>query len=155
MRKFTVLAVLAVFSLALFASLIGGVSLAAPSGAPLAAPTPITVPAMVSSGQLINALSAQRYTTSTAQASNYFRIDTFPLADIEYSIDMSGTNTTTLKLQWSNSAVNWFDGLTLATATADGTGLQQYGTFGRYARIVTDPASTSPVTVSVWFLGKK
>lgn len=159
MRKFTTLVVLAVFALALFASLIGGVSLAAPSEAPLAAPTPISAPALTGSGTMVNLLSAQRYTTSTAQASNYVRIDTFALADIEYSLDMSGTNTTTLKLQWSNSAVNWFDGPTLASAvTADSTGLNQYNLFGRYVRAVTDlttASATKPVTVSIWLNGKK
>jgi len=74
----------------------------------------------------------------------------YNLADIQYSINQSDTNTITLKLQHSNNGTAYVDGSSIVSAnTADASGMVQLQNFGSQTCVYADVANTNPVTVAV------
>jgi len=77
-------------------------------------------------------------------------VGNYSRADIMWSIDVGTVNTTTYKLQFSNDATHWTDGVAVASAiTADVTNLAQFYVFGRYARVYATVSNTNPITSTV------
>ena len=77
-------------------------------------------------------------------------VGNFNRADIMWSIDVGTVNTTTYKLQFSNDATHWTDGVAVASAVvADVTNLAQFYVFGRYARVYATVSNTNPLTTTV------
>ena len=72
------------------------------------------------------------------------------VADVQYLIGQGAVNTTTITLQYTNDQVTFVDGGTVVSArAADGSGMVQLATFGRYSCFYTDLANTNDVTVTV------
>lgn len=121
----------------------------APAGAaPAAAPTPISVTASSKdAGEVV--LFAGTVVTADG-GSRAVVVKDYQLVDVQYVIDETAVNTTTLKLQFSNDNSTWTDGATLASAAvADGNALTQQAVFGKFLRAYADVATTDPVTVTV------
>ena len=128
------------------------------AAAPMAAPTPVTVTYSAGPSGVLDFLRVPVSYTADFNTSA-LTIQEFPAADFQYTIDQTAVssvvNTTTLILQFSNDNTNWTTGPTIASAiTADGSVMQQYALFGRYARINVDVANTNPITISVVAVAK-
>lgn len=115
---------------------------------PLAAPTPLVTGYNTQSPYYpVTFWDTQVITEDTG--STVFVLPKYEALDIQYNIDQTDGNTITLKLQHSNDATNWTDGLTLVSANgADASVLQQYTNFGIYTRIYADVTDNDPVTVT-------
>ncbi len=125
---------------------------------PLAAPTPVTQTARnAANNQTLTFLNAEVLTaTYTSPALSIEDID---VIDLQYVADQTlvagETNTTTVKLQFSNTGVNWVDGPTVINANAaDANDMQQYAVFGKYARLSGSVSNALPFTLTVVGLGK-
>ncbi len=117
---------------------------------PLAAPTPLVTgyngesvyyPVKFFDSQVITADGG----------STVFVLPKYEALDIMYVIDQpTSVNTCTLKLEHSNDATNWTDGLTIVDANAaDADGLNQFTNFGIYTRVYADVTNTNELTVTV------
>lgn len=74
---------------------------------------------------------------------------------MQYIIDQTAGNTTTMTVQYSMDAVNWVNGITLVSAnTADDTGIVQVPVYARYLRVYEDHTGTNPITTTVKALCK-
>jgi hypothetical protein len=130
---------------ALLGSLGGAAQLA--SAAPLAAPTPITVSAGDEATAPATFWRAKALTASGA--SNVYELPAADRLDLQWVVDETVVNTTTLKLQFSNDGTNWVDGLDVeANIAADKNDLQQFNTFGRFVRLYATLTNSNPVTVT-------
>lgn len=88
-------------------------------------------------------------------ASSSHQLMQYELLDVQWVIDHGTTNTTTLKIQWSNDATNWSDGPTLVSASAaDGDGMVQVTNLGRYTRVYADVTNSETVTITVKAVAK-
>ena len=77
-------------------------------------------------------------------------VGNYSRADIMWSIDVGTVNTTTYKLQFSNDARHWTDGVPVASGVAaDVTNLAQFYVFGRYARVYATVTNANPITTTV------
>lgn len=84
-----------------------------------------------------------------------YALSGYDLIDVQWSIDMSDTNTTTLKIQFSIDGRTFTNGVNIAASKAvDDTGLNQFNNFGRYTAIYADVTNTNPVTLTVYGLAK-
>lgn len=120
----------------------------AATGAMLYAPTPVTVYCGPGTGTVVTMWSAARKTADAVSTPVVVRDKN--CIDLQWIIDMATINTSTLKLQWSNDNSNWVDGPTIqSTVVADANTMQQYQTFGRYARVNLDVAGSQPVTLTI------
>lgn len=140
------LAVMVILVLALFGAMASTPS--ALAGA-LAAPTPVgSINNSIRPASEVTWMSEVVLTADAGSAAQIVR--DWSYADVQYVIDQTDTNTVTLKLQFSNDAVNWTDGATLvADNAADASTLAQVALFGKWARVYADVTNTNPVTVSV------
>jgi hypothetical protein len=74
----------------------------------------------------------------------------FSVADVQYLIDHGTVNTTTITIQYTNDQVTFVDGGTVVSASgADGSGMVQLGTFGRYSCFYANVTNTNDVTLTV------
>jgi hypothetical protein len=139
------LVVLGVLTLGLiFAVTPGGAST---SAAPAPAPTPAADINVATNSSFVTFFLSRVVTEDVA--SPWIDASRFEFADVQYVIDQSGTNTTTLKLQFSNDGVNVVDGATLVSANvADASGLNQQALFGRYARVYADVSNATATTIT-------
>ncbi len=158
--RFRVLmAVLAVFLAALaFGGVWGGVvTSAAPPAAPAVAPTPVVSASADFPHTSIVFLSQTTIETTTATAGTAYNLAKYDVLDVQTTIDISDTQTVTVKLQYTNypALTNWVDGANVvASATSDQNVLDQYYNFGQYTRIVATASTTAPVTVTVRAVAK-
>ena len=146
MRKAIPVMVLAVLALALlFGALIGGGGVTA---APLAAPTPVSVTQPVRTQPQLYTLMNAALTADTR--GSCWELGVYSVADIQYTIDQSTTNTVTLKLQYTNDQATFTDGASLVTDNAaDASGMNQYPLFGRFTCLYADVTNTNTVTITV------
>jgi hypothetical protein len=122
--------------------------------APAAIPTPVIVGFSGDNTEIKTFWSAQRLIADGGSA--VFEMPQAEALDIQYTIDQtvvvatSETNTTTLKLQFSNDGTNWTDGVNVVASNAtDVTNLLQFNNFGRYTRVFADVTNVNPVTFTV------
>lgn len=146
MRKVTYGIVLAVLALAVMFGVMfsgGGVT-----AAPLAAPTPVSVTQPVRTQPQLYTLMNAALTADTR--GSCWELGVFSVADIQYTIDQSTTNTVTLKLQYTNDQTTYTDGLSVVTDNAaDASGMNQYPLFGRFTCLYADVTNTNTVTTTV------
>lgn len=150
-QRFGIIVLLAVL---LVAVLLAGSALQSPDVARAAAPTPVSGSNTGStrSGKLdfFDTVVITEDTRSTLYA-----LSGYDLVDVQWGIDMSDTNTTTLKLQFSIDGRTWTDGVSIAASkAADDTGLNQFNNFGRYTAVYADVENTEPITLTVYGLAK-
>lgn len=145
MRKATIaIVVCAVLALTLFGAMNGG------GGTPAlaAAPTPVSITQPVGlSPQLYTLFSG---TAITASAQGTCReLGKWAVADVQSIIDVSDTQTVTVKIQYNNNGTNLVDGMNLATSAADANTMVQAPLFGRYICAYATLDTSAPVTVNV------
>ena len=118
-----------------------------------AAPTPQSFNAAVRDSETFTFFSARTLTGDTRECLD---MRNFSAADISYVIDEGTVNTITLKLQFTNDGVHFYDSAqTVASAAvADGDGFQRYLLFGQKACIFADVANTNAVIVTAIAQGK-
>jgi hypothetical protein len=94
--------------------------------------------------------------TSTADAGHAaVQIFTAEYCYLQYIIDQTDGNTTTLKTQYSMDATHWVDGMTLVSGnTSDDTGIVQVPVYARYIRVYEDHTGSNVVTTTVRALCK-
>jgi len=86
----------------------------------------------------------------TASAgSEIMSIGRYEATDLQVIADVGDTNTTTLKLQFSNDGAHWVNGDTVATIVEDTNSMGQWLVFGWYARVYATLTNASPITVTV------
>jgi len=121
------------------------------TAAPAAAPTPVSVNHAGTFADVPVFYSTQVLTADGG--SSVQNIQNHQVVDLQWGIDqtlLTTMNTTTLKLQYSNDAVNWIDGPSFVSANvADANDMQQYAIFGRYARVYADVSNANPLTLTV------
>lgn len=142
----TIAVTMLMFALLLTAVAGGGGAMAAP----MAAPTPIAV-LNTSALPASEAAFLDNVVLTSATTGGSVQVKDFEFADIQYNIDIgSSPATTTIKLQFSNDAVNWTDGVLLVSAaSADASVLSQTPVFGKFARANVAVSGTNTLTVSV------
>lgn len=140
-----------VVALALLALSVGIGSL---SAAPLAAPTPaVSGYASNVRPQAVEFWSGDALVASGG--SDVVNVSQFQTLDVQYVVDHTVVNTTTVKIQFSNDNSNWSDGVNLvASSAADGNGMQQLQVFGIYARMYATLTSADPITWTIKALAK-
>ena len=149
LRRFGVSAI--VTAIVLMLVVLSALSLNTPTSqaAPLAAPTPISVPIQA---RVVPEFPTF-FNTTVLQASansSAFEVPDYSAIDLQWIIDVNTVNTTTLKLQYSNDNVNFVDGASFASAVvADANSMQQYPLFGRWTRVVATVSNTDPITITV------
>lgn len=122
------------------------------SAAPFAAPTPQTYNASRADAAIVVFAAAKSITADTRwckEAANYNAMD------VQWVIDQGTTNSTDLKLQFSNDNVNFTDGATLVSSnTADASGLNRQLTYGRYVCVYADVTNSNAIVISAYGVGK-
>lgn len=144
MRKATIaIAVCALLALTLFGAMNSG------GGTPAlaAAPTPVSITQPVGLEPQLYTLFSGVVTTSTQGTCR--ELGKWAVADVQTVIDVSSTQTVTLKMQYSNDGVNLVDGANIVAASADTNTLTQLPLFARYACAYATLGSTNTVTVTV------
>jgi hypothetical protein len=138
---------LAVASVGVFAPAVPSVQ-----AAQLAAPTPQTFNKSKADNAVVTWFDARAITADTrvcVDARNY------DVADIQYVIDQGTTNTTTLKLQFSNDKVHFTDGATLVSANAaDADNLNRQLLYAKWACVLADVANSNTITITVLGVAK-
>jgi len=145
MRKYAVIAsLIAVLLLAAFFGAMNGGGVTPALGA---APTPVSITQPVGLEPQLYTLFSGVVTTSTQGTCR--ELGKWAVADIQTVIDVSSTQTVTLKIQYSNDGVNLVDGANIVAASADTNTLTQLPLFARYACAHATLGSTNTVTVTV------
>jgi hypothetical protein len=118
------------------------------SGAPAAAPTPITADASGAVPQVVEFFNARAITADTT--SPCIDLSAYTKADFYYNIDHGTTNTTTLTLRFGNSSSALVDGINLkASSTSDEASLNQFQLFGRDTCVLANVANGNTITITV------
>jgi hypothetical protein len=87
--------------------------------------------------------------------SNAYQLMRYELLDVQYVIDQGTTNTSTLRIQYSNDNSNWSDGPALVSNNAaDADSMVQVTNLGRYTRIYADVTNTNTITFTVKAVAK-
>ena len=150
MKSLRMVGLAALIVVALVVALVVAVPMARPATADvLAIPTPVfTSPTSGILARTATFFDGQALIASGGgEAVN---VGNFNRVDLQWVIDVGTVNTTTYKLQFSNDAVNWVDGVAVASAVvADVNNLAQFYVFGRYARVYATVANTNPITTTV------
>lgn len=143
---------------AMYAAIIGALLLAVLLGAMVgvgnapalaAAPTPVAITQPVGLQPALYTLISGNAITQSVQGTCR-ELGKWALLDAQTTIDVSDTQTVTVKIQYSNDGVNLVDGANLAASViTDGSTFYQAPLFGRYACAYATLATTAPVTVSV------
>ena len=113
-----------------------------------AAPTPVSITQPVGLNPQLYTLFSGTAITASAQGTCW-ELGKWAVADVQSIIDVSDTQTVTVKIQYSNNGTNLVDGMNLATSAADASTFVQAPLFGRFACAYATLATTAPVTVSV------
>lgn len=153
------------YTFALFAILIVGAllgtlfasSIPPASAAPAAAITPISFSGQGGSNAKVTFFRGN-VTTDTRTC---FDLSNFNKIDLQWVIDQTVVNTTTLKLQWSNNhnptanSGNYEDTVTFVNAnTADAAGGNQYHLAGQWNCVLADVGNSNPVAITVMGVAK-
>ena len=146
MRKHIAIAVTigALLLAALFGVMVGGggtTALAAP-------PTPVSITQPVGLNPQLYTLFSGTAITQSAQGTCW-ELGKWAVADVQSIIDVSDTQTVTIKIQYSNNGTSLVDGMNLATGSADASTFVQAPLFGRYACAYITLGTSAPVTVGV------
>lgn len=144
-KKFLLALASFVLVAALLVSLFGGAPQV--NAAPGAAPTPQTYNAARTDANVVTWASAKSITADTRWC-----VDTrnYNAADIQWTTDQGTTNTTTLKLQFSNDNIHFTDGATLVSANAaDASDLNRQLLYGRWACVFADVANANAIVITV------
>lgn len=145
-RNYLMLAV--ILPVLAFALALGALAGGPVAAAPMAAPTPVSVSAGSAQPDLFTAFTEQAITEDTR--SGCVDVSKFQRADVQYLVDASANNTTTVTMQFTNDKVTYIDGLAVASAVAaDGSAMQQYATFGKFMCFYVNVTSTDPITWSI------
>jgi len=117
---------------------------------PLAIPTPVSAPA----SRLVTPLYPVTFLNNVAvtadRRSSIVQLPGYNTIDLQWVVDVSDTNTTTLKLQYSNDGNNWVDGASFASAVAaDANSMDQYNVYGRYTAVYVDVTNSEPITITL------
>ena len=131
----------------LLAVLFGAMNSGGGTPALAAAPTPVSITQPVGLEPQLYTLFSGVVTTSTQGTCR--ELGKWAVADIQTVIDVSSTQTVTLKIQYSNDGVNLVDGANIVAASADTNTLTQLPLFARYACAYATLGSTNTVTVTV------
>ena len=129
---------------ALFGVMVGGggtTALAAP-------PTPVSITQPVGLNPQLYTLFSGTAITQSAQGTCW-ELGKWAVADVQSIIDVSDTQTVTIKIQYSNNGTSLVDGMNLATGSADASTFVQAPLFGRYACAYATLGTAAPVTVTV------
>jgi hypothetical protein len=86
--------------------------------------------------------------TASAQGSCW-ELGKWAVADVQTNIDVSDTQTVTVKIQYSNNGTTLVDGANVATGSADASTFYQAPLFGRFACAYVTLGTSAPVTVNV------
>lgn len=121
------------------------------TAAPAAAPTPASVTRPGNGEAPEFPVFFNRAVLTADTRSSCFEVPEYSTVDMQYVIDQSDVNTTTVKLQFSNDLVTYVDGVAIVSAnTEDASGMQQFQLFGRHTCVYADViTSTYPITVTV------
>lgn len=150
MNRKTLFAVstLLLLTLLTFNLMAGSPAEAAPAAAPAAAITPVASVNLSTGGaRVATFFDAESITADTRRC---FDLSAYETIDLQYVLDITASQTVTLKLQNSNDNTNFSDGATAASAIdADGNAMAQYALFGRYNCIYADVTTANAVVVTV------
>ncbi len=145
--KFTLPAV--ALALILFVALLTAIPGAPAAAAPAAAPTPVSVTRPGGSGQFATFTLFNSAVITADTTSSCVDVGAFAIADVQYTIDQSTTNTVTLTTKWSVDGGTLVSGVNVvASNAADATDMQQVQTFGRYFCLLADVTNTNNLTVT-------
>ena len=150
MKTFAMAGLAALIVVAMLVALVVAVPMVRPAAADvLAIPTPVfTAPTSGILARTATFFDSQALIASGG--SEVVNVGNFNRVDLQWVIDVGTVNTTTYKLQFSNDAVNWVDGVAVASAVAaDANNLAQFYVFGRYARVYATVTNTNPITTTV------
>ena len=146
MRKHAVIA--GSIAVLLFAALLVGMNGGGVTPALAAAPTPVSITQPVGLNPQLYTLYSGTAVTASAQGTCW-ELGKWAVADVQTKIDVSDTQTVTVKIQYSNNGTDLVDGANVATGSADATTLYQAPLFGRFACAYVTLGTSAPVTVSV------
>ncbi len=146
MRKHAVIA--GSIAVLLFAALLVGINGGGVTPALAAAPTPVSITQPVGLSPQLYTLFSGTAITASAQGSCW-ELGKWAVADVQSIIDVSDTQTVTVKIQYSNNGTSLVDGMNLATGSADASTFVQAPLFGRYACAYATLGTAAPVTVTV------
>lgn len=146
MRKYAALSVGigALLLAAMFGVMVGGggnAALAAP-------PTPVSITQPVGLNPQLYTLFSGTAITASAQGSCW-ELGKWAVADVQTNIDVSSTQTVTVKIQYSNDGTTLVDGANVATGSADASTFYQAPLFGRFACAYVTLGTSNAVTVNV------
>jgi hypothetical protein len=126
-----------------------GIPQADVSAAPVAGPTPVSVTRPGGDGSFItfDLFNAEVITEDTTSVC--VDVGRYVVADVQYTIDQTAVNTTTLTTKFSVDGGTLVSGINLvASNAADATDMQQLQLFGRYFCLLADVANSEVVTVT-------
>jgi hypothetical protein len=146
MRKYIALSVL--IGVLMLAAFLGAMSGGGVTPALAAPPTPVSITQPVGLNPQLYTLFNGAAITQSAQGSCW-ELGKWAVADVQSVVDVSNTQTVTVKVQYSNSTANLVDGANIVAAAADTNTLTQLPLFGRYTCVYATLATTAPVTVTV------
>ena len=146
MRKHAVIA--GSIAVLLFAALLVGINGGGVTPALAAAPTPVSITQPVGLSPQLYTLFSGTAITASAQGACW-ELGKWAVADVQSIIDVSDTQTVTVKIQYSNNGTSLVDGMNLATGSADASTFVQAPLFGRYACAYITLGTSAPVTVGV------
>lgn len=154
MRKFVVPFALAALLLVLLGTaLIQPVpSAQAAVPGPLLAPTPVSIQPVAPSKIVFPMFSG---VITQSQRVGPFNFKNMRIADIQYVVDVSDTQTLTARLDYSNDNVHWVSGATILNAVAvDTNDMQEFYTFGGAGSITVTLGTANPVTLTLYAAGQ-
>lgn len=151
MKRHLTISVIAVALVALLGSL-----WLAPAPRVDAAPNAVLTPVSYSGSGMDNQKVVFFNGNVTADARVCFDLSNYQKVDLQYVIDQGTTNTTTLKLQWSNDynattgTGNFEDQATIVSANAaDAHGGQQYALVGQWNCVFADVTNSNALGLKV------
>lgn len=143
MKKRLVFPLALLVGLALLALALGSFWAMPAVAGPLAIPTPIAATADVGPGWIMLTF-IQTDTVTGTQTSPGYHLPSYPVADIQWVLGFTDSETVTCKLQFSNDNTSWADGIgVVGSASADVTNIDQFNLFGRYVRATCVPSDTN------------
>ncbi len=146
MRKHAVIA--SIIAVLLFAVLLVGLNGGGVTPALAAAPTPVSITQPVGLSPQLYTLYSGTAITASAQGTCR-ELGKWAVADVQAIVDVSDTQTVTVKIQYSNDGTNLVDGMNLSTGSVDANTFVQAPLFGRYACAYVTLGTSAPVTVNV------
>jgi hypothetical protein len=117
------------------------------SGAPLAAPTPITQYAGNNAPKLLPFWSASSLTADGR--SSCFNVGGYNTLDVHYILDQGTTNTTTVNLQFTNVKNSYITGAAMVTSNAaDASDMKQFNVFGDRVCLYADVTNSNALSLT-------